>query len=152
MVLGGAIVKLDVRSRLLMLLGNLFKSVVPYLWLYRFFAFIIMPNKNHKESRHLFVREAKKLYQKEFLKWFKLTADLNPLLRFYRSVRVDIPTLYLMGEEDYLFLPPIKELIKHHANATLEVVKRCGHVVNVEQPLIFNETALGFLQQRAQLS
>ena len=152
MVLGGAIVKLDVRSRLLMLLGNLFKSVVPYLWLYRFFAFIIMPNKNHKESRHLFVREAKKLYQKEFLKWFKLTADLNPLLRFYHSVRVDIPTLYVMGEEDYLFLPPIKELIKHHANATLEVIKRCGHVVNVEQPLIFNKTALGFLQQRAQLS
>jgi len=152
MILGGAIVKLDVRSRFLMLLGNLFKSVVPYLWLYRFFAFIIMPNKNHKESRHLFVREAKKLYQKEFLKWFKLTADLNPLLRFYRSVRVDIPTLYVMGEEDYLFLPPIKELITHHANATLEVVKKCGHVVNVEQPLIFNKTALGFLQQRAQLS
>ena len=148
MVLGGAIVKLDVRSRLLIHLGNAFKSVVPYIWLYRFFAFVIMPNKNHKESRHLFVREAKKLYKKEFLKWFKLTAELNPLLRLYRSVNVDIPTLYVMGEEDYLFLPPIRELLKHQMNATLEVVACCGHVVNVEQPFIFNTTTLGFLKNR----
>jgi len=148
MVLGGAIVKLDVRSRLLIHLGNAFKSVVPYIWLYRFFAFVIMPNKNHKESRHLFVREAKKLYQKEFLKWFKLTAELNPLLRLYRSVNVDIPTLYVMGEEDYLFLPPIRELLKHQMNATLEVVACCGHVVNVEQPVVFNATTLGFLKNR----
>ncbi|MFM1807476.1 MAG: hypothetical protein RLZZ242_201, partial [Bacteroidota bacterium] len=97
----------------------------------------------------LFVREAKKLYQKEFLKWFKLTAELNPLLRLYRSVNVDIPTLYVMGEEDYLFLPPIRELLKHQVNATLEVVARCGHVVNVEQPLIFNQTTLGFLKTRS---
>jgi pimeloyl-ACP methyl ester carboxylesterase len=122
--------------------------VVPYIWLYRFFAFVIMPNKNHKESRHLFVREAKKLYKKEFLKWFKLTAELNPLLRLYRSVNVDIPTLYVMGEEDYLFLPPIRELLKHQMNATLEVVACCGHVVNVEQPVVFNTTTLGFLKNR----
>ena len=48
--------------------GNVFKSVVPYILLYKLFAFIIMPKKNHKESRLLFVKEAKKLYQKEFLK------------------------------------------------------------------------------------
>jgi len=146
MVLGGAIVKLDFRSQLLIKLGNWFKSMIPYLWLYRFFAFIIMPNKNHKESRNLFVREAKKLYQKEFLRWFKLTADLNPLLRFYRETRSMVPTLYLMGEEDYLFLPPIRELVGANPLADLIVVEKCGHVVNVERPQTFNEKALGFLK------
>ena len=82
MVLGGAILKLNFRSQVLMRVGNLFKSVVPYMMLYKLFAFIIMPKKNHKESRILFVNEAKKLYQKEFIRWFKLTAEINPLLRF----------------------------------------------------------------------
>ena len=149
MVLGGAIVKLDVRSRLLIHLGNAFKSVVPYIWLYGFLAWIIMPNKNHKESRLLFIREAKKLYQKEFMRWFKLTADLNPLLRFYQMAKTSIPTLYLMGEQDYLFLPPIRELIKYHTNAILQVVPNCGHVVNVENPQTFNQNTLLFLQNRA---
>lgn len=63
MVLGGAILKLNVRSQILMRVGNLFKSVVPYMMLYKLFAFIIMPKKNHKESRILFVNEAKKLYR-----------------------------------------------------------------------------------------
>jgi pimeloyl-ACP methyl ester carboxylesterase len=60
MIMGGAIMKLNIRSQILMRLGNIVKSVIPYLWLYRFFAFIIMPKKNHRESRLLFVREAKK--------------------------------------------------------------------------------------------
>ena len=43
MVMGGAILKLNVRSKLLMGFGNFFKSVVPYIFLYKLFAFIIMP-------------------------------------------------------------------------------------------------------------
>ena len=62
MIMGGAILELNLRSRLLMHFGNATKSILPYMWLYRFFAFIIMPNKNHRESRVLFIREAKKLY------------------------------------------------------------------------------------------
>ncbi|CAI8203089.1 MAG: alpha/beta hydrolase [Flavobacteriaceae bacterium] len=151
MVMGGAILKLNVRSQILMRLGIIFKSVVPYLWLYSFFAFVIMPNKNHKESRTLFVREAKKLYQKEFIKWFKLTAEINPLLRFFRNVEVKIPTLYVMGEEDYLFLPAVQKLTKAHVAASLFVVKACGHVVNVEQPEVFNTTVLKYLGQLSTL-
>ena len=145
MIMGGAILKLNFRSQVLMRLGIMFKSVVPYLWLYSFFAFVIMPNKNHRESRTLFVREAKKLYQKEFIKWFKLTAEINPLLRFFRNVEVKIPTLYVMGAEDYLFLPSVKKMTETHLSASLFVVESCGHVVNVEQPEVFNTAVLSYL-------
>ncbi len=145
MIMGGAILKLNFRSQVLMRLGVMFKSVVPYLWLYSFFAFVIMPNKNHKESRTLFVREAKKLYQKEFIKWFKLTAEINPLLRFFRNVEVKIPTLYVMGEEDYLFLPSVRKMTEAHLSASLFVVESCGHVVNVEKPEVFNSAVLSYL-------
>lgn len=145
MILAGAIMKLNFRSQILIKLGVVFKSIVPYLLLYKFFAFIIMPRKNHRQSRMLFVREAKKLCQKEFIRWFKLTSEINPLLRFFRANDIGIPTLYLMGEQDHLFLPSVQKLAKEHLLSQLFIVEKCGHVVNVEKPLVFNEKSIQFL-------
>ena len=145
MILGGAIMKLNFKSQFLMRLGNLCKSVIPYLWLYRFFAFIMLPNSNHRESRLLFVREAKKLYRQEFIKWFRLTSEINPLLRLFRTADIKIPTLYVMGGEDYLFLPSIKRVVHKHSMSSLVMIEYCGHVVNVEQPTLFNNIVIGYL-------
>ena len=145
MVMGGAIIKLNFRSQVLMKVGNIFKSVVPYMLLYKLFAFIIMPKKNHKKSRILFVNEAKKLYQKEFLRWFKLTSEIKPLLRFFRTKDIKIPTLYVMGSEDHLFLPSIKDIVSNHVQSSLYVIENCGHVVNVEEPKTFNCKTIGFI-------
>jgi len=146
MIMGGAIMKLNFRSQVLMKLGVIFKSVVPYMLLYKFFAFIIMPKKNHRNSRLLFVNEAKKLYQKEFVRWFKLTSEINPLLRFFRAKDIKIPTLYVMGEEDHLFLPSIRNVVAKHMQSSLLVVENCGHVVNVEQPEAFNAETIKFIK------
>jgi len=148
MIMGGAIMKLNLKSQFLMRIGMLFKSVVPYLVLYKLFAFIIMPKKNHKKSRLIFVNEAKKLYQKEFVRWFKLTSEINPLLHFFRTKDIKIPTFYIMGEEDHLFLPAIKKVAKTQIKASLFVVKSCGHVVNIEQAAIFNQKAIQFIQNQ----
>jgi len=147
MIMGGAILNLNTRSKVLMHLGNATKSIVPYMWIYKLFAFIIMPYKNHKESRSLFIREAKKLYQKEFIRWFKLTSEILPTLRIFRQVPLKIPTLYVMGEQDYMFLPSVKEVVHKHEMSELQVIPSCGHVVNVEQPQTFNSITLGFLQR-----
>jgi pimeloyl-ACP methyl ester carboxylesterase len=150
MILGGAILKMNFRSQILMKVGNIFKYVLPYLVLYRLFAFIIMPKENHKQSRLFFINEAKKLYQKEFIKWFKLTAEINPLLKYFRQIELQIPTLYIMGSEDYMFLPSIKEVVKKHYNSSkLEIIENCGHVVNIEQAQKFNETCVQFLKKLA---
>ncbi len=147
MILGGAILKMNFRSQVLMHLGNAFKYVLPYLVLYKFFAFVIMPNKNHKQSRLLFINEAKKLYQKEFIRWFKLTAEINPILRWFRQVELNIPTLYVMGKEDYMFLPSVRKVVEnHYKSSKLVVVENCGHVVNVEQPTVFNDVVLLFIK------
>ena len=145
MIMGGAVMKLNFRGQILMRMGALLKSVIPYLLLYKFFAFIIMPRKSHRESRLLFVNEAKKLYQKEFKRWFSLVADVNPLLSFFRIKDSGVPTLYIMGEEDHMFLPSITKLVKDHDSSSLFVIPDCGHVVNVEQPEIFNRKSIEFL-------
>lgn len=146
LVLAGAIMKLNVRGQVLMRMGVLLKSVIPYLLLYKLFAFIIMPRKKHRESRYLFIEEAKKLYQKEFIRWFSLVSQVNPLLSFFRIKDINIPTLYVMGQEDHMFLPSITKLVKNHRSAVLQVIPDCGHVVNVDKPEIFNETTLKFLK------
>ncbi|SHG95434.1 Pimeloyl-ACP methyl ester carboxylesterase [Flavobacterium micromati] len=148
MILGGAILKMNFRSQVLMRVGNVFKYVLPYLLLYKLFAFVIMPKKNHKQSRLLFINEAKKLYQKEFIKWFKLTAEINPILKLFRQVELNIPTLYVMGEEDYMFLPSVRKVVQsHYKSSQLIVLENCGHVVNLEQPNAFNETVLSFMKR-----
>lgn len=147
MILGGAVMKLNLRSQLLMRMGVLLKSVIPYLLLYKLFAFIIMPRKKNQESRILFVNEAKKLYQKEFKRWFTLASQINPLLSFFQSKDSGIPTLYIMGAEDYMFLPTISRLAKVHNSAQLFVIPDCGHVVNIEQPFIFNTQSIQFIKQ-----
>lgn len=146
MVMGGAIIRLNVRAKVLVTLGNAFKRFVPYMWLYRFFAWIIMPRERHKKSRLLFVNEAKKVAQKEFMRWFRLTYEITPLLRYFEEKDTAIPTLYLMGEEDHMFLPAVRYIITRHTNSFLQVIGNSGHVCNVDQPAEFNRRAIGFLE------
>ncbi len=145
MILAGAIAKLDIRSRFFVGLGRMFKNLVPYLWLYKLFAFVIMPRKNHAASRSFFVNEARKLAQQEFLRWYKLTSQLRPLLKRFEVPLPGIPTLYVMGRQDHMFLPTVQDLVERTQQATLEIVEQCGHVVTMEQPNEFNRRAISFL-------
>ncbi|POF60951.1 2-succinyl-6-hydroxy-2,4-cyclohexadiene-1-carboxylate synthase [Vibrio vulnificus] len=148
MVLGGAVTRLDARSRILVSLGNFGKHVLPYMWLYKLFAYIVMPQKNQQESRHLFIREAKKLCQKEFKRWFILAAEVNPLMRYFKERELPIPTLYLMGDRDYMFIKPVKEMVAAHTQSELLEIKNCGHVCNVEKPDEFNQHSIDFIQRQ----
>lgn len=119
------------------------------MWLYKLFAWIIMPRKNHQESRHLFIGEAKNLAKKEFLKWFRLTYEVNPLLRYFKEKEMQNPTLYVMGSEDHMFLPPVKKMVNEFERSELRVIDDCGHVCNIEQPDLFNSISIEFLKQQS---
>ena len=104
MTLGGAIIRLNVRSKILMYTANKIKRWLPYMWIYTFFAWVIMPRKRHKHSRSMFINEAKRLCQKEFLRWYHLTSEVNPLLRYFNETsspfgRVPIIPLMAKGNE-----------------------------------------------------
>lgn len=149
MVLGGAIARLNLRSRALVVLGNAFKRVIPFMWLYRIYAWILLPRAGHRESRLIFVREAQKLARSEFLRWFRLTMELTPVLRIFEERETGIPTLYLMGSEDHMFLPPARDLARRHQSAALHVIEHCGHVCNIEKPHAFNRVSIDFMKNPA---
>ena len=142
--LGGAILNLNLQSRFLMFMGKLTQSVLPFIWIYTFFAFVIMPYKAHRKSRALFIKEAKKISHAEFGRWYKLTATILPVLAKIRGKQLKPPTLYIMGIQDYMFLPFVKKIIMIHQNATLITLPGSGHVVNIDQPDLFNDHLLNF--------
>ncbi|MFN3528550.1 MAG: alpha/beta fold hydrolase [Bacteroidia bacterium] len=150
MVMAGAISRLDFRGKFFVWLGRVFKNVVPFMWLYKLFAFVIMPRANHAEARNFFIRQAQQIARKEFLRWYKLTGQLTPLLRRFESKLPDIPALYVMGRQDHMFLPTVSEMVSRTRTASLEVIEQCGHVVTIEQAARFNELAIGFLHGQQQ--
>ncbi|NBU92859.1 MAG: alpha/beta fold hydrolase [Flavobacteriia bacterium] len=145
MIFAGAITQLDIKSRFFLRLGRILQPVLPYMALYKLFANIMMPKKNHSESRSLFIHEAKKLMTKEFKRWFKLTGRLTRYLNYLQHENKDDKALYVMGSEDHLFVGPAREIVKDNPNLQLEIVANCGHVVNVEQPEAFNKIAIEFI-------
>ena len=146
LVLAGAILKFNIQSNMLMIFGNFLRSIVPFVLLYKLEAFIIMPKKNHRESRLLLVKECKKLNQKEFIRWCKLTRGIKKVLKSQRQTDIRTPSLYVMGAEDHIFLPSVRKAVLSFTNAQLCVVENSGHVVNIDQPKPFNDMVIKFLK------
>ena len=147
LVLGGAIIRFDIRTKLLIWVGHVTKRFIPYMLLYKIFAYIIMPQKQHGESRLAFVNQAKRMCQKEFIKWFSLTKLVNPYLNRLQASTTDIPTLFLMGDEDYLFIPPIEEVVSKNKGFEFIKIKSSGHVCNIDQPDVFNKLSIDYIQK-----
>ena len=92
------------------------------------------------QKQEIYLLGKQKTYQKEFLKWFKLTNSINPL-RYFKETEISTPTLYVM-EEDYMFLPPVEQIVAQHKYSFLEIIENCGHVCNVEKPRDFNKLSI----------
>jgi len=145
-VQGGAVMGYDFRARFLLKSGAILKYILPYMWLYQLFAFIMMPRKNHAKSRNFFIQEAKKLGGKEFRKWYKL---METLVGFYGSFHNKsthtIPKLYISGDQDHLFLPFIFKNFLRERLSSIHIIKKCGHVCNIERSKEFNRISLYYL-------
>ncbi|MDG5472924.1 alpha/beta hydrolase [Jeotgalibacillus sp. ET6] len=147
LVLSGAIIKLDIRTKLLLWIGRTTKQFVPYMLLYKLFAWIIMPNRSHEESRLAFVNSAKKMCQKEFIRWFSLTKVINPYLDRLQMETNGLPTMFIMGEEDYLFRAPVEELVRRDSTLGLITIQKAGHVCNIDQPQTYNEKTIAYIKE-----
>ena len=79
------------------------KHILPNRILYKLFAHIIMPKSNHKESRLMFIKEAKKLDRKVFNQWFRLIPNLKRFILKLDPKNFNKSILFISGQEDFLF-------------------------------------------------
>ena len=146
MVLGGAAMGFDYRSKFLLRAGRVLKVLMPYMWLYRLFAFIMMPRANHARSRNMFIREAGKLGSVEFRKWYRMMESLEVFYGRYAQTDNQIPKLYISGAEDHLFLPFVIRNFLQERTAAIHIIEQCGHVCNIERAGDFNRISLYYLK------
>ena len=144
-ILGGAIIQFNKTIKVLISMAKILNSVLPYMWLYKLNALILMPYKRHRESRNIFIQEAIKLGEREFRKWMKMTREIKSNLNDFLKREPSAPVLYLMGDGDYMFLPMVADLVKKQVNAKLEIIKNSGHCCNLDQAGIFNEISIHFI-------
>jgi pimeloyl-ACP methyl ester carboxylesterase len=146
-ILGGAIVQFNRKIKGLVSVAKLLNSILPYMWLYKLNAWILIPSKKHAQSRKIFVKEAIKLGKKEFRKWLSMSNEIRNNLQEFLVKEASAPVLYLMGERDHMFLPMVENLVKKHMNSQLEVIQNSGHVCNIDQPEDFNERSIQFIKK-----
>ena len=76
----------------------------------------------------------------------KVAEELNTRIMNLFNESTSIPTLYMMGEDDKLFLPEVQPTVHNGGkNASLVIVPNAGHVCNVDNKSFFNRHSLNFL-------
>lgn len=144
-VLAGGIFKMSTKIRVLAVFARFLSRVLPFQTLYRLFALVLLPRKNHAASRRVFMREAMRLKDHEAKRWLSLVKKLNRTLKDLFSRRIEAPCLIVMGEEDHVFLQPAREYVDKYGDVVLETIERCGHVCNIERASEFNQRCLNFI-------
>lgn len=151
-VLGGAITRVNLLSKLLLLWGRMLKNITPHLWLYNLFARILMPKNNHKSSREAFTREASQMKRSDFLGWYEIVSLVNQTFVNVKNRAAKVPKLYLTGEDDHMFKKDLTRDVANMSQSTLLIVSDSGHVVNLDQPETFNECSVSFIQSNGELN
>ncbi|MCM3587024.1 alpha/beta hydrolase [Mesobacillus maritimus] len=146
-VMGGCVTRFNVYAKTLFHIGNISKNFVPFMWIYRTFAHIMMPKVNHKKSRDIFIHEAKKMKRENFLSWFKVIGQADVTYKHVQEQSGGIPKLYISGQEDHIFVHKLLKDIEGDKSARVLIIENCGHVCNIEKPEEFNAASLRFLRE-----
>lgn len=146
MVLAGAVTELNTKVRVMLTLATTFRRIIPYTLIKRVIAKCIIPQEKYGKSKRLFLNNAKKVSFDSFLNWLKLGDGVSKYIKELFEEYISIPTLYLMGEDDKLFLPQVQQTVRNGGdNVSLIVVPDAGHVCNVDNKRFFNHHSLEFM-------
>ena len=147
MVLAGAVTEVNAKVRILLTLATTFKRIIPYALVKRVIAKCIIPQGKYGNSKKIFLNNAKKVSFDSFLNWLKLGDGVSTYIKELFEEYIAIPTLYMMGEDDRLFLPQVRQTVRNAGDhVSLIVVPNAGHVCNVDNKRYFNEHSLEFMR------
>lgn len=145
-ILAGAITSFNYFTRFLLICVNLLKSILPNMFLYKLFAYIIMPKSNHKESRLIFINEAKVIDRKVFDQWLKLIPDFKKTILYLNPINFNKYILFISGKDDYLFSEDARQFASKNKFLSYYSIKGAGHVVNIDKPSVFNKKVIEYLK------
>jgi len=107
-------------------------------------ASTLIGNLKNKIAYKKLVQSISLLHKESYLK----TIDAS-MKTEHRHVfeTINIPTLIMVGELDTLTPPSMAREIKEKIpNSLIKVIPNAGHLINIEQPKLFNDYLLSFLK------
>ena len=105
-----------------------------------------MPKSNHKESRRVFVNEAKLIKGKAFSQLLDLIPDLTKYIMYLKPANFNKYILFLSGQDDYLFSEDVRRFSSKNPLHSYCLIENAGHVVNIDNPYVFNKKVLEYLK------
>ena len=145
-IFGGAVLKLSGIYKRALIFANRIKRLVPYEFLYKFFAWFMMPRLNHRKSRLIFLREVVKLRKETLYAWMEyLMVALNPEVLLAKLDFLGKKILFISGAEDHCFIRGAKTIANKMKSSEIKIIKRCGHICSIENWKSFNRIALDYL-------
>lgn len=146
-VFGGSILEVNVFYKALTNIIKVTKRFIPHRFLYKAFALIMMPRKNHKRSRKIFIRESLKMKRENFLQWVDYLSEIaHPKKLLNKMKKLNVKMLFVSGDEDVCFIKGTKKVSKLLEKSKLSIIEKCGHVCTIEKAKEFNQLALNFLK------
>ena len=146
-VLAGFVMNLGIGYKTLLAFVEAFKYIIPKRFFYPMFANLMMPNKNHKKSRDIFIRESLKMTSEAFRMWLtELFRTQFKIKEYYRTIKENhLPVFLISGNEDYFFLNSVKKTHREMKESSLCFIEKCGHVCSIEKYELFNSLVVKFL-------
>lgn len=106
---------------------------------------LIGPDADPKHFQQL-VESMEALHKESYVKTIQATTQYEKALQLED---INVPTLLIFGENDSLTPPAIGERMETRiADCEYVEVPRSGHLINIEEADIFNETLMSFLERR----
>lgn len=129
----GAVIKYNFLYKTLLNIMLYWNKYISFITFYKIMCYIMMPFKFQRQARKLFVLSAKKtLDKKEFLAWFKIINNYPKIHDFNIIKNIKIPKLYIMGENDFMFIKYVKSFVKNNCCSKFISIKKAGHVCNMD--------------------
>ena len=143
MVLAGAITSLNFKAKLIIWATDQFKHIMPFDLIRWLLVRYIVPQK---DTNKFYMKGAKKVCFQTFILWMSIVNRMGGLLMRLFSTKCNIPTLYMMGEKDELFLSQARDTVEYNKEySSLVVVPDAGHACNIENKAFFNKVSIEYL-------
>lgn len=151
MVLVGAVRRCKPWGERLVKLSQTFplRQLLPTRLAYIVFAHVLLPRRNHRKSRSLFIRVARGFRPSDYRAWVSIFHGPERTYVQLERRRNTLPKLYIYGSQDHMFLPTARDFVEKEERAELIILPACGHICHIENASRFNELALAFLLRLA---
>ena len=147
-VMTGAVLRIKTSMYIIFKLGKLLSPYINNHLLYTVVAYFIMPYRNHKESRRMFIEGSKLIARNEYQSWLGILEEIKLRMdTLFLESFISDSVLLISGNEDHAFLKDCLHYCTIHESIQMVVLQNCGHVSSIEKYDKFNSLALDFIQK-----